>query len=164
MIIKGSVRKFPDAIDTDSIIPGRYLSSRDPLFLGSKCMEPIDPDFPNRISRGDVIVAGKNFGCGSSREHAVLALMGAGIACVVAKSYARVFFRNAINLGLPIVVCPEAVDMAAESDAIEVDLQRALVGVHGGLFATEPFPAFLQEIVRLGGLVPYVRKQLGIDA
>ena len=161
MILTGSVRKFGDAIDTDSILPGRYLSAQDAAFLGSKCMEPIDPEFPRRIARGDIIVAGKSFGCGSSREHAVIAIAGAGIACVVAKSYARTFFRNAINQGLPIVVCPGACDIALEGHPIAVDLARAVVTVGGAEFAMEPFPAFLQEIVRLGGLVPYVRQQLG---
>ena len=160
MSIEGTVRKFGDAIDTDSILPGRYLSSQDIAFLGSKCMEAIDPGFAQRASKGDVIVAGKNFGCGSSREHAVQAIMGAGIACVVAASYARIFFRNSINLGLPIVVCPGAAAKALEGDLIQIDLQAAVVTVRGERFAMQPFPAFLQDIVRLGGLVPYVRRQL----
>jgi len=160
MILAGRVRKFGDAIDTDSILPGRYLSSQDAAFLGSKCMEPIDPEFPRRVARGDIIVSGRNFGCGSSREHAVIAIAGAGIACVVARSYARTFFRNAINQGLPIVVCPEACDVAVEGAPIVVDLARAVVTVGGATLGMEPFPEFLQEIVRMGGLVPYIRRQL----
>jgi 3-isopropylmalate/(R)-2-methylmalate dehydratase small subunit len=164
MSMKAHARVFGDQIDTDVIIPAPYLTSRDPVFLGSKCMEPIDPDFSKRIDRGDVLVAGRNFGCGSSREHAVMALQGAGISCVVAKSYARIFYRNAINQGLSIVTCPEAVDAAKEGDEIEVDLTAGAVKVAGRSFPIEPFPPFLADFIRGGGLVPYVRRQLAARA
>ncbi len=155
-----SVRKYGDAVDTDIIIPARYLTSRDPAFLASHCMEGVDPDFPTRIRKGDVLVAGQNFGCGSSREHAVIALQGAGISCVVAASYARIFYRNAINQGLAIVICPEAAAHAREGQAIAVDLARGTVAIEGKIFQADPFPPFLQAIIAKGGIVPFVRDRL----
>jgi len=155
-----SIRKFGDAIDTDVIIPGRYLTSRDPAFLGSHCMEGADPTFANRVKRGDVVVAGKNFGCGSSREHAVLALQGAGIACVVAASFARIFFRNAINNGLSVLVCPEAAVIAHDGEPILIDTESGIINLDGRSFRSEPFPEFIQAIVSSGGIVPFVRMRL----
>lgn len=163
-MINATVRKYGDAIDTDVIIPARYLTSRDPAFLGSKCMEPVDPDFPKRIKPGDVMVAGRNFGCGSSREHAVLALQGAGISCVIAESYARIFYRNAINQGFPIIICPEAVAASREGDHIKVNLDTGVIEVNGGTFQAEPFPEFLQQIIDQGGLVNFVRHRLVVHA
>jgi len=160
MTIEAKARVYGDAIDTDVIIPAKYLTSRDPMFLGSKCMEPIDPEFATRIDRGDVLVGGRNFGCGSSREHAVLALQGAGISCVVAKSFARIFYRNAINQGLVVLICPQAVDVAKEGDPIAVDITTGTISVRGETFSTEPFPPFLREIIDIGGLVPYVKQRM----
>lgn len=159
-MIRATVRKYGHGIDTDIIIPARYLTSRDPAFLGSKCMEPVDREFPSRIQRGDVLVAGRNFGCGSSREHAVLALQGAGISCVVAHSYARIFYRNAINQGFPIVACPEAAEVAGEGDPIVIDLAAGEVTVSDRTFRAQPFPDFLRQIIAAGGLVPFVRQRI----
>jgi len=159
-VIRATARTYGDDVDTDVIIPARHLTSRDPAFLGSKCMETVDPHFATRIDAGDVMVAGRNFGCGSSREHAVLALQGAGISCVVAHSYARIFYRNALNQGFPIVVCPEAAKAAKEGDPIEVDLAAGTVTVAERRFQAQPFPAFLQQLIAAGGLVPFVRKRL----
>lgn len=155
-----TVRRFGDAIDTDIIIPARYLTSRDPEVLGAKCMEGLDPGFAERITRGDVIVAGRNFGCGSSREHAVLALQGAGVSHIIAASYARIFYRNAINLGFPVLVSPAAAAIAEEGQAIEIDIPGGQVIIDGTECPIEPFPEFLQEIIDMGGIVPFVRKRL----
>jgi 3-isopropylmalate/(R)-2-methylmalate dehydratase small subunit len=162
MTIQATVRKYGDAIDTDVIIPAPYLTSRDPKFLGSKCMEPVDREFATRIKAGDVMVAGRNFGCGSSREHAVLALQGAGISCVVAKSYARIFYRNAINQGFPILTCPDAVDAVEEGDPIRVDVATGRIEANGQTFQAKPFPEFIQQIIQTGGLVAYVRQRLKV--
>ena len=155
-----TIRKVGDGIDTDVIIPGRHLTSRDPTFLGSHCMEGIDPTFANRVRKGDVLVAGRNFGCGSSREHAVLALQGCGIACVVAASYARIFFRNAINNALPVLICPEAVAVARDGEPIVVDTSTGFITLDGRTFTSEPLPEFVNAIVSSGGIVPFVRRRL----
>lgn len=154
------VRKYGDAIDTDVIIPARYLTSRDPQFLASHCMEGVDTRFASRISKGDVMVAGQNFGCGSSREHAVIALLASGISCVVAKSYARIFYRNAINQGLTVLTCPALCDAAQEGQAISVDLQAGTIDLEGVVYRIDPIPGFLQDIIRLGGIVPFVQARL----
>ncbi len=160
----GKAHVFGDAIDTDIMIPAHYLTSRDEAFLGSHCMEGLIPDFPSKVARGDVILAGKNFGCGSSREHAILALRGSGIACVVAKSFARIFFRNAINLGFPVLVCPEAVDAAHDGSAVEIDFASGTVAVDGQSFTAAPFSPFVREFIDNGGLIPYVRNRLKANA
>jgi 3-isopropylmalate/(R)-2-methylmalate dehydratase small subunit len=162
-MINATVRKYGDAIDTDVIIPAQYLTSRDRAFLGSKCMEGVDPNFAKRINPGDVLVAGRNFGCGSSREHAVIALQGAGISCVIAASYARIFYRNAINQGFPIVVCPEAAAAAREGDSISVDLNSGRIDINGKVFTAQPFPEFLQQIIKCGGLVPFVKQRMAAN-
>jgi 3-isopropylmalate/(R)-2-methylmalate dehydratase small subunit len=160
MIAQGIVRKYGDAVNTDVIIPAKYLTSRDRGFLGEHCMEPIDPIFKSRVKPGDILVAGENFGCGSSREHAVLALQGAGISCVVASSFARIFFRNALNQGLPIVVCPDAARFAQEGQLIRVDTDGGTIEVEDKSFAAEKWPDFLNDFIAQGGVVPYVRARL----
>jgi 3-isopropylmalate/(R)-2-methylmalate dehydratase small subunit len=160
MIIDASVRKFGDDIDTDVIIPARYLASRDPVVLGRHCMEPLDPHFADRVRPGDVIVAGRNFGCGSSREHAVLALKGVGVSCIIARGFARIFFRNALNQGLPVLTCPEVADAAREGASIKVDLSAGEIELDGARFKAQPLPDFLRQVVASGGLTPYVRQRL----
>ena len=144
MILKGKVHKFGDDINTDDIIAAKYLVSTDPVELGKKCMETIAPDFVKQARKGDIIVAGKNFGCGSSREHAPVAIKGVGISCVAAKSFARIFYRNAINIGLPIVEMDT--DNIKDGDELEIDL------------SAKGFPDFMQDIVNAGGLMEWIRK------
>ena len=162
-MIRGRALKYGDNIDTDVIIPAKYATSLDPDFLGSHCLEGIDPDFIKRRRPGDLIVAGRNFGCGSSREIAPISIKGAGISCVIAKSFARIFFRNAINIGLPILESPEAVEDIEEGDEVEVDLNKGLIRnlTRGKTFQSAPFPEVVQEIISAGGLVNFVRKRLG---
>lgn len=161
--MKGRVFKFGANIDTDTIIPARYLVTTEPEELGKHCMEAIDPDFPRKVRPGDLIVAGENFGCGSSREHAPRAIKGCGIGCVIAKSFARIFFRNAINTGLPILECPEAVEDSEEGDEIEVDLESGEIRnlTRNRTFKAVPFPPFLLQVIKAGGLVEYTRRRLG---
>lgn len=154
------VHLFGDDIDTDIIVPARYLTTRDPLVLARHCMEPLAPGFADRTAEGDILVAGRNFGCGSSREHAVLALRGAGISCVIARSFARIFFRNAINQGLPLMICPEAVDAAHDGGPIAVDPVAGAITIDGQVYQARPLPDFLLGIVSAGGLLPYVRERL----
>lgn len=153
---------FGDHVDTDQIIPGRYLVTLDPRELAKHVMEPLDPKFALRVQRGDVIVAGKNFGCGSSRERAPLALKAAGISAVVAESFARIFYRNAVNCGLPPVVCPSVRKGFRSGDEIEVDVRRGVVKNlrTKRVFKTEPLPEFMMEVIQAGGLIPYLRKKL----
>jgi len=162
MIIKGKVHKFGDNINTDDIIAAKYLDSQDEKFLGSKCMENIDPDFVKRVSPGDIIVAGRNFGCGSSREHAPWAIRGCGITAVIAKSFARIFYRNAVNIGLPIIELKETDDIAS-GDIIEVDLSKGTINNIGKnkVYKTSVFPDFLQEIVKFGGLINWIKAKGG---
>lgn len=161
-LLIGRAWVFGDDVDTDVIIPARRLVSGDAAELGRYCMEDADPEFADKISPGDIIVAGENFGCGSSREHAPLAIRGAGCSCVIAASFARIFFRNAINTGLPIFECPEAVASVREGDEIEVDPAAGVIlnRRSGESYPVAPFPPFLQELVRRGGLAPYVRDEL----
>ncbi len=159
-MIEGRAHKYGDHIDTDVIIPGRYGSTFDPAELGPHCLEGLDPDFVHRVRPGDVLVAGENFGCGSSREHAPLAITGAGIACVIARSFARIFYRNAINLGLPILISPGAAGAIPDGAIIRIDLHRGLVTCGTETFPAEPFPPFLKRLIAAGGLVPYVRERL----
>lgn len=163
MNLRGKAWKFGDDVDTDAIIPARYLNTSDPKALAAHCMEDADPQFSGKVQVGDIIVAGKNFGCGSSREHAPVAIKAVGVSCVVAQSFARIFYRNAFNTGLPILECPEAATGMDTGDEIEVDLDRGVIVNHsrGQTFKAEPVPPFMQSLLQAGGLIPYVRKQLG---
>ncbi len=161
MRFRGRVLKFGDDIDTDVIIPARYLNSSDPEYLGEHCMEAIAPDFSKKITKGDIIVAGKNFGCGSSREHAPVAIKAAGISCVVAKSFARIFFRNAINTGLPLFEAPEVVDRVKEGDEIEIDAREGKIIIADEKFKIPQYPEFLQRIITAGGLMNYIKENRG---
>ncbi len=160
-IIRGKVWTFGDDIDTDAIIPARYLTTTDMAELAVHLMEDADPSFPQKVSPGDLIVAGKNFGCGSSREHAPLALKGAGISCVIAENFARIFYRNAINIGLPILESAEAAAALQEGEVVEVDLQNGVIQDSSGRkYTAVPFPPFMQEIMARGGLINYVREKV----
>lgn len=161
-IFKGNAWKYGDNIDTDVIIPARHLVTSDEAELGKHCMEDIDKDFVKKVAPGDMIVGGENFGCGSSREHAPIAIKGAGCSCVIAASYARIFFRNAINVGLPIFECPEAAVSIETGDEIEVDPGAGTIvnKTKRKTFTVAPFSPFLQDLIQQGGLIPYVRKEL----
>jgi 3-isopropylmalate/(R)-2-methylmalate dehydratase small subunit len=161
-MIRGRAHKFGDNIDTDAIIPATYANLTDPAELGRHCMEHIDPSFARRVSAGDIIVGGSNFGCGSSREIAPWAIKGAGISCVVAKSFARIFFRNAINIALPLLESPEAAEGTEEDDTLEIDPLRGEVRnlSRGKTFKAAPYPDFIRELVAAGGLVEYARRLL----
>jgi 3-isopropylmalate/(R)-2-methylmalate dehydratase small subunit len=162
MTLHGKVWRYGDHVDTDAIIPARYLNVSDPAALAAHCMEDIDADFAARVQPGDIVVAGENFGCGSSREHAPLALKGAGVSCVVAESFARIFYRNAINIGLPILACPAAVAEAEPGDTFTVDLAAGTItnARTGATHQTTPFPPFLMAIIDAGGLVPYTKAKI----
>ena len=162
MNIKGKAWKFGDDIDTDAIIPARYLISTDPQFLAAHCMEDADAEFPEKVKTGDIIVAGKNFGCGSSREHAPVAIKGAGVGCVIAHSFARIFYRNAFNMGLPILESPEAAAAIAMGDEVEVDLDQGLIvnRTRQQHYMAQPVPPFMQELLQSGGLMNYVQQQV----
>jgi len=162
MILKGKVHKLGDDINTDDIIAAKYLVSSDVKELGKHCMETIDPKFSQAVSPGDIIVAGNNFGCGSSREHAPLAIKGCGISAVIAKSFAAIFFRNAINIGLPFLESPD-VDKIKAWDIIEIDLAGGIIKniTQGQNYKTEAFPEFLRDIVEEGGLMNYIKKRAG---
>ena len=161
--MKGKCWKFGNNIDTDAIIPARYLNTTDIKELASHCMEDADPDFMKKAKKGDIIVGGDNFGCGSSREHAPISIKAAGISCVIAKSFARIFFRNAINIGLPIFECPDAVGQIREGDEVEVNLAAGDILEHTSKkrFKFEPFPPEMQEIIQAGGLMNFVKKKMG---
>lgn len=151
----GNVIKYGDNVDTDVIIPARYLNTSDHAELASHCMEDLDKTFVSRVQSGDIITAGQNFGCGSSREHAPIAIKASGISLVIAKSFARIFYRNSINIGLAIVECPEAVDGISEGDKVEADLDNGIIRnlTTGQEFKTAPFPEFVQKIIENGGLI-----------
>ena len=157
----GSVFKYPDNVDTDVIIPARYLNTPNAKELAAHCMEDIDKDFVNKVHEGDLMVGGWNFGCGSSREHAPLAIKTAGISVVIAKSFARIFYRNSINIGLPIMECPEAADAIAAGDEVSVDFDTGLITdvTTGKVFQAEPFPPFIQKIIADGGLMKSLTKK-----
>ncbi|MBR2402511.1 MAG: 3-isopropylmalate dehydratase small subunit [Lachnospiraceae bacterium] len=157
----GSVFKYGDNVDTDVIIPARYLNSSDPKELATHCMEDIDKEFVNKVHSGDIIVANKNFGCGSSREHAPLAIKAAGVSCVIAETFARIFYRNAINIGLPIVECPEAARAIAAGAEVEVDFDSGVITnkTTGERFQGQAFPPFMQKIIDCGGLVNYINEK-----
>ena len=159
MKIQGTAFKYGDNVDTDVIIPARYLNTPDAKELATHCMEDIDPQFASKVQRGDIIVAGRNFGCGSSREHAPLAIKASGVACVVAASFARIFYRNALNIGLPILECPAAADAIETGHRVAADLAAGTITdeTTGAAFAAEPFPPFMQELIAVGGLAAYLR-------
>jgi len=159
MKFTGKTLKYGDNVDTDVIIPARYLNTIDKKELASHCMEDIDKEFVNKVNAGDIMVAGYNFGCGSSREHAPIAIKESGISLVIAKSFARIFYRNSINIGLAILECPEAADAIAEGDEVEADLDAGIIydRTTGKQFATQPFPEFIQKIITNGGLVESIR-------
>ena len=161
MNAKGRVFKYADNVDTDVIIPARYLNSSDPKELASHCMEDIDKDFVKNVKKGDIIVAAKNFGCGSSREHAPIAIKESGISCVIAETFARIFYRNAINIGLPIMECPEASKAIKAGDEVSVDFDEGLITdlTTGRTFKGQAFPEFMQKIVKAEGLVNYIKNK-----
>jgi len=161
-MLKGKVHKYGANVDTDAIIPARYLNISDPAELAKHCMEDIDKDFIKRVKAGDIMMATTNFGCGSSREHAPLAIKAAGISCIIAKSFARIFFRNAINIGLPLLECDEAVDKTEAGDTLEVDLASGRIKnlTRGTEFGAKPYPDFMGELIAAGGLVEYTKRRL----
>jgi 3-isopropylmalate/(R)-2-methylmalate dehydratase small subunit len=162
MILKGKVWKFGDNIDTDAIIPARYLNTSDPEELAKHVMEDADIDFPTKVKQGDMIIARANFGCGSSREHAPIAIKAAGIQAVIAKSFARIFYRNSFNIGLPIFESDEAADKISEGDEIEVDADNGLIKniTKGEEYTAKPIPPFMQELISAGGLIEWTKKRI----
>lgn len=161
MNAKGTVFKYGDNVDTDVIIPARYLNTSDPAELAVHCMEDIDADFMKRVKKGDIIVAEKNFGCGSSREHAPIAIKAAGVSCVIAETFARIFYRNAINIGLPIIECPEAAKGIEAGDEVEVDFDSGVITdvTKGTSFQGQAFPEFMQKIIASEGLINYINNK-----
>jgi 3-isopropylmalate/(R)-2-methylmalate dehydratase small subunit len=161
-MLKGKVYKYGANVDTDVIIPARYLNMSDPAELAKHCMEDMDRDFVSRMQPGDIIMAATNFGCGSSREHAPLAIKAAGISCIIAKSFARIFFRNAINIGLPLLECSEAVAQTEAGDILEVELSSGRIKnmTKGMAFAAKPYPEFMAELISAGGLIEHTKKRL----
>ena len=162
MNAKGPVFKYGDNIDTDVIIPARYLNTQSEAELASHCMEDIDKDFIHNVKDGDIMVGGWNFGCGSSREHAPVAIKASGISCVIAKSFARIFYRNSINIGLPIMECPAAADGIGDGERVAVDFDSGTIvnETTGARFQAAPFPPFMKELIARGGLVNYVKAKL----
>ena len=162
MKLRGKVHKYGANIDTDAIVPARYLNLFEPEDLAKHCMEDIDAEFLNKVQTGDIIVADSNFGCGSSREHAPVAIKAAGISCVIARSFARIFFRNAINIGLPLLECPEAVDGSEAGDVLEIDLTTGQIRnlTKSKTFTAEPYPEFMMGIIDAGGLVEYTKRKM----
>ena len=161
MNAKGFVHKYGDNVDTDVIIPARYLNSQDAAELARHCMEDIDPDFVNKVKPGDIMVGGWNFGCGSSREHAPIAIKASGVSCVIAKTFARIFYRNAINIGLAILECPEASENIQSGDEVAIDFDTGLITnlTKGETYQANPFPAFIKEIIQAGGLMADIKKR-----
>jgi 3-isopropylmalate/(R)-2-methylmalate dehydratase small subunit len=161
MLLKGKVFKFGNDINTDEIIPARYLNTSNFDELASHCMEDADKDFVKKMSKGDIIMAEKNFGCGSSREHAPISIKIAGVSCVIAKSFARIFYRNALNIGLPILESTEAVESTDANDVLEIDLAKGEIKniTKNKTFQSTPFPEFMQELIKAGGLLDYVTKE-----
>lgn len=162
MQFEGRTWKFGDDIDTDAIIPARYLNTSDPKELAKYVMEDADPDFPNKVKEGDIIVAGKNFGCGSSREHAPICIKAAGVSCVIAKSYARIFYRNSFNIGLPILESVEASEKIEEGDIVKVDVDNGVIYnlTKNEEYKATAYPAFMQELIQAGGLINYVAERM----
>lgn len=163
-MMQGKAIKYGDNVDTDVIIPARYLNTSDPQELAAHCMEDLDKTFVDRVEARDIIVAGRNFGCGSSREHAPIAIKASGISCVIAETFARIFYRNSINIGLPIIECPEAAKDIDEADQVRIDVKTGRIEniTKGRTYQAEPFPAFMQEIIKADGLIKYVRE--GMEA
>ena len=161
MKASGTVFKYGDNVDTDVIIPARYLNSSDPKELATHCMEDIDKEFVKTVKKGDIIVAEKNFGCGSSREHAPLAIKAAGVSCVIAETFARIFYRNAINIGLPIIECPEAARDIQDGDEVEIDFDSGMIydRTRGTEYKGQAFPPFMQKIIKAEGLVNYINQK-----
>lgn len=161
MKIQGKSHKFGDHIDTDIIIPARYLTTADPAELAKYCMEAVDPDFNNKVEENDIIVAGENFGCGSSREHAPIAILGTGIGCILAKSFARIFYRNCLNIGLPILECPEAIDEIEPGDELSIDLEQGVVEnlTQKKHYQAQAFTSEIQTMIQAGGLLPMIKAE-----
>lgn len=161
MDANGKVHKYGDNIDTDVIIPARYLNTASAKELAAHCMEDIDPDFVKKVQPGDIVIGGQNFGCGSSREHAPLALKTAGVSCVIAASYARIFYRNSINIGFPILECPEAAAEISAGDAVQVNFDTGVIEDKstGKTYQAQPFPPFIQNIIKAGGLLKSLQQQ-----
>ncbi len=161
-MLKGKVHKYGANVDTDVIIPARYLNVSEPAELAKHCMEDIDPDFVSKVEPGDIIMATTNFGCGSSREHAPLAIKAAGVSCIIARTFARIFFRNAINIGLPLLECDEAVDKTEAGDILEVDLASGRIKslTTGMVFTAKPYPDFMAALIAAGGLIEYTKRRL----
>jgi 3-isopropylmalate/(R)-2-methylmalate dehydratase small subunit len=160
--IRGRAHRFGAHVDTDQIIPARYLVTTDPQEMAQHCMEDADPEFVRRVQPGDIIVADVNFGCGSSREHAPIAIRGCGVSCVIAKSFARIFFRNAINMGLPVLECPDAVETTQDGDELEVDLSTGAIRnlTRGQEFRAKPYEPFMLELIEAGGLIEHTKRRL----
>ncbi|MCC8050976.1 MAG: 3-isopropylmalate dehydratase small subunit [Clostridiales bacterium] len=158
MKAQGRVFKYGDNVDTDVIIPARYLNSSDPAELATHCMEDIDKEFIHQVKKGDIIVANKNFGCGSSREHAPIAIKAAGVSCVIAETFARIFYRNSINIGLPIIECPQAAQDIEAGDEVEIDFDSGMIydRTKGTEYKGQAFPEFMQKIIRAEGLINYI--------
>ncbi|MFC1478570.1 3-isopropylmalate dehydratase small subunit [Candidatus Margulisiibacteriota bacterium] len=163
MLLQGKTHKFGANIDTDAIIPARYLNTSDHDELAKYCMEDADPEFVNKMQKGDVIVADENFGCGSSREHAPISIKAAGISAVIAKTFARIFYRNSINIGLPILECPEASDDIDAGDEVSIDLATGTITnlTKNKTYQAAPFPEFMQGLIQSGGLINYTKEKLG---
>ncbi|MCH3987025.1 MAG: 3-isopropylmalate dehydratase small subunit [Lachnospiraceae bacterium] len=161
MQAEGTVFKYGENVDTDVIIPARYLNTSVPEELAAHCMEDIDKTFIKRVKKGDIIVAGKNFGCGSSREHAPIAIKAAGVSCVIAPTFARIFYRNSINIGLPIIECPEAAEAIADGDKVKVDFTSGIITdeTTGKMFQGQSFPEFMQNIINANGLINYINEK-----
>lgn len=154
-----TVHRYGHDINTDLILPGQYLNLYKAEDLKPHCLEGLDPEFTTRVKIGDVVIGGKNFGTGSSREHAPIAIKASGISCVIATSFARIFYRNAINIGLPVFECPELVEHVKMGDTIDVDIEAGMFTLNGTSFQARPFPAIIQEIIKAGGLVPYISRK-----
>jgi 3-isopropylmalate/(R)-2-methylmalate dehydratase small subunit len=161
-MVKGRVHKYGSNVDTDVIIPERYLNTTDPKELASHCMEDIDTEFVKKVQQGDIMVADENFGCGSSREHAPISIKASGISVVIAKTFARIFYRNSLNVGLPIMECVEAVDGISDGDTVEVDFETGkIINITTGKeFQAKPFPEFMQKLISAGGLVNYAKEKM----
>ena len=163
MKIQGKVIKYGSNVDTDVIIPARYLNTSDPAELAAHCMEDLDSSFVKRVENGDIMVAGRNFGCGSSREHAPIAIKASGISCIIAETFARIFYRNAINTGLPIIESPEAAADISEGDRLEIDFDTGVITnlTKNVYYKGVPFPEFMQKLIAADGLIGYLRQQAG---
>jgi 3-isopropylmalate dehydratase, small subunit len=165
MEARGKAIKYGDNIDTDVIIPARYLNTSEPAELASHCMEDIDKEFLNKVKNGDIMVAGKNFGCGSSREHAPIAIKASGISCIIAETFARIFYRNAINIGLPIIECKDAARDISDGDKLVIDFDTGLITntTSNKTYTGAAFPEFMQQLISADGLIGYIKKQMKVE-